>query len=576
MRRNYRYLILLILLGICAAVQGRRFFLRESVEQSGSEAAWDPAWYELISEDVNRERIRLEINGTRYENRNRAQAPCVRMEEDGHFYVPFSLLPDGFSIAGKIYQGTKASDPFCFVMEQGNIQAKLPEGSTCMTVNGKEISLQSEIRRIDGTWYVPAEALEKAFALQWDWDPEEYYVKAVTVPETELLPAAYDYRKNGRAPEVKNQGSLGTCWAFASMMALQSRLLPEQNLSFSEDHMSLQNSFRLNQNDGGEYTMSMAYLLAWQGPVPEEEDPYGDGFSPPGLTPVCHVQEIQVLPEKDYDEIKRAIFLYGGVQSSLYTSMAEGREDDRYYNKEEGAYCYRGTAKPNHDVVIIGWDDTYPKEKFLQPPEEDGAFICANSWGGDFGEDGYFYVSYFDSNIGIHNILYSGVEEADNYDTLYQTDLCGWVGQLGYGKDNAYFANVYTAKTDELLSAVGFYATGQNTSYEIYTVTDVDSSAQFGRKKLAASGQLDHAGYYTIPLRRRAELNAGERFAVIVKIETPGSVHPVAIEYNSPEKGMTAEISDGEGYISYRGTSWERVEEKQNCNVCLKAYTEKR
>ena len=35
-----------------------------------------------------------------------------------------------------------------------------------------------------------------------------------------FLPESYDYRKAGRAPAVKNQGSLGTCWAFASVMAL--------------------------------------------------------------------------------------------------------------------------------------------------------------------------------------------------------------------------------------------------------------------------------------------------------------------------------------------------------------------
>ena len=37
--------------------------------------------------------------------------------------------------------------------------------------------------------------------------------------------------------------------------------------------------------------------------------------------------------------------------------------------------------------------------------------------------------------------------------------------------------------------------------------------------------------------------------------------------------GSLKELSDGEGYISYRGSSWERVETEQNCNVCLKAYT---
>ena len=126
-------------------------------------------------------------------------------------------------------------------------------------------------------------------------------------------------------------------------------------------------------------------------------------------------------------------------------------------------------------------------DNFNQPPEGDGAFICANSWGGEFGDDGYFYVSYYDTNIGIHNILYSGIESADNYDHIYQTDLCGWVGQLGYGKESAFFANIYTAEEKEELEAVGFYATGENTSYQVYTVTDAEGSSQFGRRRKVAS-----------------------------------------------------------------------------------------
>ena len=57
-----------------------------------------------------------------------------------------------------------------------------------------------------------------------------------------------------------------------------------------------------------------------------------------GLSPACHVQEIQVLPEKDYEAVKRAVYLYGGVQSSLYTAMVSDRDDTHYYRKETGAY----------------------------------------------------------------------------------------------------------------------------------------------------------------------------------------------------------------------------------------------
>ena len=569
MRRKSIYFILFVLLAVFVIASGRERPAGESVIRSG-EGFWQAEWYSMISEEVNRKGIVLEMDGA--VGKKPQTEPAPRMDTNGKFLIPIRLLPEEFSCAAFLTGDSR------LVMQRGEKRAEMQEGSRRLLVgdrtqSGQEMELSNAFVRLNGELYVPLEALERAFFFAWEWKSEERKLQISSRETEEYLPVSYDYREEGRAPQVKNQGSLGTCWAFASMMALESSLLPERRFSFSEDHMSLQNSFHLSQNDGGEYTMSMAYLLAWQGPVLEEQDPYGDGYSPSGLTPACHVQEIQVLPEKNYEEIKRAVFLYGGVQSSLYTSMVTGQDDAHYYNREKGAYCYRGTARPNHDVVIIGWDDTYPKENFVQMPEEDGAFICANSWGGEFGEDGYFYVSYYDANIGIHNILYSGVEAPDNYDSIYQSDLCGWVGQLGYGRDNAFFANVYTAASHEELAAVGFYATGAETSYEVFTVTDVEGSAQFGRRHLAASGTLQNAGFYTIPLQRPVELEEGKKFAVIVHITTPGSVHPVAIEYNSPDKDLTVDLSDGEGYISFRGTSWERVEEKQRCNVCLKAYT---
>ena len=77
--------------------------------------------------------------------------------------------------------------------------------------------------------------------------------------------------------------------------------------------------------------------------------------------------------------------------------------------------CYKGSEEPNHDAVIIGWDDDYPKEKFASNPESDGAFLCVNSWGENFGDGGFFHVSYEDSRIAESGISYCGIGPADNY-----------------------------------------------------------------------------------------------------------------------------------------------------------------
>lgn len=386
------------------------------------------------------------------------------------------------------------------------------------------------------------------------------------------LPDRYDYREVNRDVPVKNQGNLGTCWSFASLTALETSLPKKDRTDLSEDHMSLWNQFPRGQKDGGDYIMALAYLLSWEGPVPETEDVYGDGKRTEDADEIWHVQEVRLYAPKDYERIKQAVYETGGVQSCFYSDLEWTGGDTAFYSSRTASYYCDEKKEANHDAVIIGWDDGYPKENFKKQPEGDGAFLCVNSWGEQFGDGGCFYISYYDANIGVTNVGYSRVEEPDNYDHIYQTDLGGWVGQIGYGRDTAWFANVYTAGSRESLKAVGFYATGPDSEYEIYIVRNADGEESLGDRIAAGAGSFTDAGYYTVSLDRSVSLKKGEKFAVAVKITSPGKIHPVAMEYDPGDGKRKVDLTDGEGYISYDGKSWFRAEE-ENCNVCLKAYT---
>ena len=144
----------------------------------------------------------------------------------------------------------------------------------------------------------------------------------------------------------------------------------------------------------------------------EAQDPYGDGKYEDGLSAAVHLQDAVIINERDYSQIKQLIMQYGAVQSAIY-SQPDIRSLSAYYNEENAAYYYPESQECNHDIDIIGWDDTYPKENFVTEPEKDGAFICKNSWGADFGQNGFFYISYEDPNIGVYGVSYTGVEDAD-------------------------------------------------------------------------------------------------------------------------------------------------------------------
>ena len=57
------------------------------------------------------------------------------------------------------------------------------------------------------------------------------------------LPSTYDLRSTGRLSPVRDQGDLGTCWAFANLAAVESRLLPGEKRDFSEDNLVLRSGF---------------------------------------------------------------------------------------------------------------------------------------------------------------------------------------------------------------------------------------------------------------------------------------------------------------------------------------------
>lgn len=488
----------------------------------------------------------------------------------GCLMFPVDQLTDAFNCSTQVYENGN------ILIEKGSNSISLYTNSAAANINGQLVELKDKVQIVSDKLYVPIGDIAQYINYDFVMNYKTASAAMSRIAAEVELPKHYDMRELGRVTPVRDQGLYGTCWAFASLAALETTLTPQENLVFSPDHMSLCNSFSLGQNEGGEYTMAIAYMASWQGPVYESDDSYGDGKTNPDLKARKHLEEAQILAPKDYVAIKEAIYKYGAVETSIYTQMKTANSWSGYYNRERATYYYNQEATCNHDIIIVGWDDDFPKEYFTITPENDGAFICKNSWGTEFGEDGYFYVSYEDANIGTTNVVYTKLGDANNFDNIYQSDLLGWRGQLGYEKDQAYFANVYRAGEDEELAAVSFYATDVDTTYQVYVVPEFEDEDSLNDRKLVAEGSFEQAGYYTVRLDEAVKLKDNQKFAVVVHIQTPGAVHPVAIEYDADSRTREFDITDGEGYISLYGNKWMSAEKNKDCNLCLKAFTNDR
>ncbi len=521
--------------------------------------------YPLMSKNLNdANQLKLYINGDLYDNTQHK-----------------AILDDGLNPVGsldfirKVFKGSAfMEDEAGAVIQVTDDIYEVLDGNVTATHNGDDFNLITKPSIHLGEMYIGLEDLCKFFGYEYEFDKTTYTAK-INFDNVPALPSEYDLRDVNRVSFIRNQGSTATCWACASLEALESSLLPAEPHKFSVNSMIQENSFNLNESAGGDYTMALAYLLSWQGPKEVEEDDSlleeltSDDEQPQSI----HLQEAHFYDAESLDDIKWAVYRYGGVSTSIYASVSTANlNGSSSYNRKTNSYCYLGDNKPNHDVVIIGWDDKYPAEYFGADVKGDGAFICQNSWGTGFGDDGVFYISYYDSNIGNQAVSYANVDTNNTYNYIYQTDYCGWVGQIGYSKEWAYGANTFVADDNQQIEAAGFYALDKNTNYQLYFVPDYENTSSFAHKELVGAGTLEDAGYYTIKFNSHKTVAKGEKFAIVLYINTPNNLRPLAVEYANNAMTAAVDISDGKGFISNNGLDWQNVEDVAKANLCIKAY----
>jgi len=403
-----------------------------------------------------------------------------------------------------------------------------------------------------------------------EWIEEPSSMRIETVLST------YDLRALNKLTAVRNQGNCGSCWAFATYGSLESFLMPAETWDFSEQNLIDEDGFDLGPCDGGFIDMSSAYLTRWSGPIKETDDPYI--YSSAAATSTKkHVQEVVYLAPRSgplaNNFIKQSVMAHGAVYTSMFYKGA-------YYNGAYKSYYNPGVKEGGHGVTIVGWDDNFDRNKFNYLPAGKGAFIVRNSWGGDWGEQGYFYVSYYDEYFARESVSAAVMAEIpSNYEINYQYDPLGWTNSLGYvGSETAWMANIFTSSSSIPLKAVSFYMAANQNSYEIYIYTDVSSGQpRSGTLRNVKKGQINSAGYHTISLEAAVPLEVNQGFSIVTKLKTVNYDYPIPIEEPIYYYSSGARAHAGESFVSSNGSSWNDLHTSwggrfRNTNVCLKAF----
>lgn len=349
----------------------------------------------------------------------------------------------------------------------------------------------------------------------------DYEVVGSTLEPDEPLPSSYSSADLGYTTPVRSQ-VYNTCWAYSSTADLESLSLINQMRSrhLSPMHMNYWGT-KHNDNTGWqrEYTaagypyISMGYLTSFGCLTDDKfsenktlDDYYAENDS---LYPYQIVTSLIFLDGTDRTTVKTAVKQYGGAIGNFHYVGQYSSYDDSAYNCDKSGLQTRDLV--GHAIEIVGWDDNYSVNHFNPDhrPNAPGAWLCKNSWGTDYGDNGYFWISYedkylFDSRFGPSYSITGNspmnanmkMQQTETYGYTYEFDYITQVQSAAY---KMTYANVIDFSDGyHNIDKVVFESTAKGADYSVYYIpldgngVPVTNTNQWF---LLAEGKIEDEGY---------------------------------------------------------------------------------
>lgn len=204
----------------------------------------------------------------------------------------------------------------------------------------------------------------------------------------------YDARNQGYVTPVRDQ-QCGNCWAYSAVGAFEGSYKKVNGSFINASEQHAENCVDGDCSGGFAYKV-MEWMVDQNKNLNTEAAIPDAGMNQPcpGGTPSTSYYATDwgvVHPSGDISkiasvaDIKEAMCKYGPIAVSVQVSGL-------FQNYTNGVYfgfaSDYNSPSSNHAVLLVGWDD------------DKGAWLMKNSWGTDWGEDGYMWIKYNSNNIG--------------------------------------------------------------------------------------------------------------------------------------------------------------------------------